>query len=63
MRGSQAVIDLAYGAGETPLVEAARGRGLPVADGGEVLLHQGLEQLRLFTGVEFPLERLREDAP
>jgi 3-dehydroquinate dehydratase/shikimate dehydrogenase len=49
LRG-QLVVDAAYAAGTTPLVDAARGRGLAVVDGFELLVEQGLLQFRLMTG-------------
>jgi shikimate dehydrogenase len=37
-----AVLDLVYGQHGTPLVERARSRGIPAADGTEMLLRQGM---------------------
>ena len=37
-----AVLDLVYGLDGTPLVERARSRGIPAADGTEMLLRQGM---------------------
>ena len=48
------LIDLAYGEEPTPLVAAARAAGAVAVDGREVLLYQGLEQIRLMTGRELP---------
>jgi shikimate dehydrogenase len=49
LRGS--VVDLAYSArGETPLVRAARARGLRVIDGLEVLVQQAIASLELWLG-------------
>ena len=51
------VVDLVYRpAGPTPLVAAARARGLAAVDGREVLLHQAIDQLRAMTGGEMPAE-------
>lgn len=53
------VVDMAYGSQPTPLVQAARARGLAAVDGREILLYQGLEQFRLMTGHEAPMEIAR----
>jgi shikimate dehydrogenase len=59
---TQLVVDLAYGAAETELVRAARARGATVVDGIEVLVHQGAASLRIWTGQDPPIERMREAA-
>jgi shikimate dehydrogenase len=56
------LVDLVYGGGETELVREARGRGAEVVDGLEVLVRQGAESLRIWTGVGPPLEVMREAA-
>jgi shikimate dehydrogenase len=53
------VVDLAYGSVETELVRLARERGARVVDGLEVLVHQGAASLRLWTGLEPPVEAMR----
>jgi shikimate dehydrogenase len=55
-------VDLVYGGEETALVREARGRGATVVDGLEVLVRQGAESLRIWTGLEPPLETMREGA-
>ncbi len=50
------LVDLVYGETPTPLVVAARARGLEAIDGREVLLFQGQEQFRRMTGRELPTE-------
>jgi shikimate dehydrogenase len=55
-----AVIDLVYSAAGTPLVKAARARGLPCADGWTVLLAQGAAAFEAWTGMPAPLEAMRE---
>lgn len=66
------VVDLVYKEEPTPLVRAARERGLATVDGREVLVHQALGQFRWMTGREMPLatalrivglERAPEDIP
>lgn len=49
-----AVVELAYGAGDTALLGAARAAGGVTVDGREVLLYQALAQFRLMTGRELP---------
>jgi shikimate dehydrogenase len=56
------VVDLVYGALETPLAAAASARGAEVIDGLEVLVHQGAASLRLWTGSEPPIETMRRAA-
>jgi shikimate dehydrogenase len=56
------VVDLVYGGSDTELVREARTRGAAVVDGLEVLVRQGAESLRIWTGREPPLEVMREAA-
>src|SRR5215211_5682874 len=56
------VLDLVYGAAETQLAAAARSRGARVVDGLEILVHQGAASLRLWTGLEPPVETMRRAA-
>jgi shikimate dehydrogenase len=58
----QVVVDLVYGPEPTPLIAAADARGARVVDGLEVLVHQGAASLRLWTGLEPPLEAMRRAA-
>jgi shikimate dehydrogenase len=55
----QVLVDLVYGPHETALASAARERGSRVIDGLEVLVHQGAASLRIWTGLEPPLETMR----
>ena len=50
IQAEQIVVDLVYGAAETPLASTARSRGASVVDGLDVLVHQGAASLRLWTG-------------
>jgi shikimate dehydrogenase len=52
-------VDLAYGAVDTELVRAARARGAQVVDGLEVLVRQGAASLRIWTGLDPPIEVMR----
>lgn len=53
------LVDLAYGSVETELVRAARARGARVVDGLEVLVRQGAASLRIWTGLDPPIEVMR----
>src|SRR3954451_18834769 len=54
-----AVVDLVYRPGGTRLVREARERGLPCADGLEVLVQQGARSLEIWTGRAAPVEAMR----
>lgn len=50
------VIDLAYGANETPTIAGARATGLPFMDGVEFLVLQAAASFEWWTGVIAPVE-------
>lgn len=54
-----AALDLVYSPTETPWVRALRERGIPAADGKEMLLHQGAAAFRRWWGGEAPVEVMR----
>jgi shikimate dehydrogenase len=54
-----AALDLVYARGETRWVREMRARGLPAADGKEMLLQQGAAAFRRWWGMEPPLEVMR----
>jgi shikimate dehydrogenase len=56
------VVDLVYGTHETALIAHARANGATVVDGLEVLVRQGAASLRIWTGIEPPLETMRRAA-
>jgi shikimate dehydrogenase len=56
------LVDLVYAGTESRLVRGARGRGATAIDGLEVLVRQGAESLRIWTGMDPPLEVMREAA-
>lgn len=56
------VVDLVYRDGGTPLVRAARARGLRAVDGFDVLVHQGAASFRIWTGMQAPLGAMRSGA-
>jgi shikimate dehydrogenase len=55
----QTVVDLAYGPEETALVRAARDAGCTVIDGREALVRQGAASFRIWTGLEPPVDAMR----
>ena len=55
-----AVLDVVYAPWPTPLALAAERAGVPVASGGELLLHQAARQVELMTGRSpAPIEEMR----
>jgi shikimate dehydrogenase len=56
------VVDLVYAGAESRLVAEARRRAATAVDGLEVLVRQGAASLRIWTGMEPPLEVMREAA-
>lgn len=57
------VVDLVYrGGGDTPLVAAARERGVQAVDGLQVLVAQGALSFELWTGRPAPVEAMRRGA-
>ena len=56
------LVDLVYGGEETALIAAGRDRGARVVEGLEVLVRQGAESLRIWTGREPPLDVMRDAA-
>ena len=58
----QTVVDLVYGERPSPLLAAAQAAGATVVDGIEILVRQGALSLRIWTGLEPPLEAMRAAA-
>jgi shikimate dehydrogenase len=58
----QTVVDLVYSDEPTALVRAAEDAGATVVDGIEVLVQQGARSLRIWTGLEPPLDAMRAAA-
>jgi shikimate dehydrogenase len=56
------IVDLVYGPSPTPFAELAEGRGAQFVGGLEILVHQGAASLRLWTGLDPPLETMRRAA-
>ena len=56
------LVDLVYGGDETALVREARRRGATAVDGLEILVRQGAESLKIWTGEDPPLDAMRQAA-
>lgn len=61
-RRGQAVVDLVYGDGPTRLVRAADEARATAIGGIEILVRQGARSLQIWTGLEPPLDVMREAA-
>jgi shikimate dehydrogenase len=60
--GRSFVVDTVYHPAETPLLRAAKERGVPCANGLGMLVHQAALAFELFTGCEGPLPAMWEAA-
>jgi shikimate dehydrogenase len=58
----QVVVDMVYGDGAGPLLEAAAAAGATTIDGLEILVRQGALSLEIWTGREAPLDVMRAAA-
>ena len=58
----RAVYDMIYNPAETPLLAAARARGLPAANGLSMLVHQGARALEIWSGRAVPVDAMRAAA-
>ncbi len=56
------LVDLVYAGSESRLVAEARSRSASAVDGLEILVRQGAESLRIWTGLEPPVDVMREAA-
>jgi shikimate dehydrogenase len=54
------VFDAVYASGYTRLLQEAQQQGARIIAGTEMLLHQGMEQFKLFTGQDAPEEAMRQ---
>jgi shikimate dehydrogenase len=62
LEAGMTLVDLVYAGSESRLVREAREGGATAIDGLEVLVRQGADSLRLWTGQEPPLEVMRAAA-
>lgn len=53
------VFDAVYSPYETKLLKDAKGKGAQIIHGTEMLLYQGIEQFKLYTGHDAPVEAMR----
>jgi shikimate dehydrogenase len=56
---ARVVVDLVYGDAPTPIARWAEERGARLVDGLEVLVRQGARSIRLWTGMEPPVDAMR----
>jgi shikimate dehydrogenase len=59
LRPDLVVSDVVYSPAETKLLRAAKAAGCRTADGLGMLLCQGAEAFRLYSGMEMPVEEIR----
>ncbi len=59
---SQTVVDLVYGERQSKLLQVAGDAGAEVVDGLEVLVRQGAASFRIWTGVDPPIDVMRDAA-
>ncbi|NDH24218.1 MAG: shikimate dehydrogenase, partial [Actinobacteria bacterium] len=57
---SQTVVDLIYRPLSTPWLTAARDAGANAVNGVGMLLHQAAIQLELWTGIDAPIDAMRD---
>jgi shikimate dehydrogenase len=62
LRPGHALIDLIYHPATTPLLAAASERGCAVANGLGMLVHQAAHAVRLWTGLDPPIDVMRQAA-
>lgn len=60
LRTDLVVVDIIYNPLETKLYKMAKVNGCKVLNGIEMLIHQGAASFRLWTGMDMPLEAVRE---
>lgn len=60
LHGGLAVLDMIYYPSPTPLLELAKRLGAKAEDGLEMLLAQGAAQFEMWTGLEAPIDTMRE---
>jgi len=57
---NQVILDVVYTPKETRLIKDAKEKGATVIFGYEMLLYQGVEQFRLYTRLDAPIDAMRE---
>ena len=61
LRPGQVVVDIVYRPLETPFLRAAGDRGAKTVGGLGMLVFQGAENFRIWTGAELPVEKVRKE--
>ena len=56
---NQVVVDIVYRPLNTPFLRAASDRGAKVVGGLGMLVYQGAENFRIWTGAKMPVEKIR----
>lgn len=60
MKRFELVVDIVYNPWETKLLKAAKKKGVKTIHGAEMFVQQGAEQIRIWTGLEPPVEVMRK---
>ncbi len=60
LRTDLVVVDIIYNPLETKLYKMAKANGCKVLNGIEMLIHQGAASFRLWTGMDMPIDEVRE---
>ena len=60
LRKELIVVDIVYNPRETKLLRIAKAKGCPTVPGIGMLIYQGVEAFKLWTGVQPPVEEMRE---
>lgn len=60
LRKELIVADIVYNPRETKLLQVAKAKGCPIVPGVGMLVYQGVEAFKLWTGVQPPVEEMRE---
>lgn len=57
---NQIIFDIVYSSRETMLIRNAKEKGAKIVYGYEMLLYQGVEQFKVYTGLEAPVKEMEE---
>ncbi|MFT5729181.1 MAG: shikimate dehydrogenase [Desulforhopalus sp.] len=60
LRKELIVADIVYNPRETKLLQVAKAKGCPIVPGIGMLIYQGVEAFKLWTGIQPPVEEMRE---
>jgi 3-dehydroquinate dehydratase/shikimate dehydrogenase len=55
---AELIFDMVYNPLETPLIQLAKSRGLPIITGLEMFVQQGVRQFEIWTGKKAPVEEM-----